>query len=1307
MSWLRQKPKLVLSRPAAPPPPVYEARPPLVETPQVAPQDPNEVLFTQTLTAAPSFAATTQSASVAPPTFVPSEPQIELFSTVPPTTGTQGGYLPTATFYSNDGSYFALAGEVNPLPTDPTFNSITVTTLADVDQLTVGSGAIDLKLGTQSNLLEAIAAVPPLTGTDLFFDGQLLAKASDIQDIADWALYPAIGNVNMDARSLVDLSSITWNGPTGTVMTVGLDAGNPSIIEPTVVLNPGAGEYGVLRDWAAYPATLAINGNGQSIYNLAADGLGNAVTLTSGVIKLASTDLFDSTAGVATINTVPIASQWSAYKASQAVDLSGNNLIEVADISQNVGGIANLQTLNVAATSKFLGTVDLSGNNLIGVLDISQNVGGVANLKTLNVAGASTFLGNLDLSGSSITNATQIGIRSNGVNGVLTTDTSGTVLRFNGATITTGTGGDVSQWSTFPVLPTQSVVSTGTDPLRLGNQTAGTVINGTVTTLDTSNLLATIDGGLIPFDTADISLTATGGDYGNVTIQAQPGALNPVPPISGTKGGLVTIEALSGSSILQGLSRVNVDAATVTIQSGAASLPVFVPGSVNLLAGAGSGIQLLTGTGVINSAAAATNTMSGGAGCFLNGASTGVQVSGGNLKITNGNRLATDEIGTFTGGGSVGCVSPMKIPQLVDGANSFGTIGQIPTATGAPLNAWTWAAAAGGTGSVGTIFVSTTGNDTTGNGSATSPYATIAKALTVAAAIVDSTPVAINLFAGTFTESPTITRANTYINGQGAVAQECYINGVVTWAVNTSTLAFILGGMSGVRMNRLACAGTPVVQVDYNFINCVMTSGSGVIPFDGSQGGAVTYNVVFDGCTFSPTDTRAAGVIGVTCSFLRCLLSVLTQNSVIFVDIDGVVNIYNSQMSSSYTGTNASPILQIRNTAVPPASHIVSQSRLFYTSTVTDITGSKCCIRFINSAAVSMTVDNCFFNCVGAIAGAPLTQCIQRTGAGTVALSYGNIQAVSPAIWINPTITRTVLSSVQQGVNAVGGAGVPGVGAGDYLAWDGNQWASGSTTVSLGRGAGNTADVTCVNIGQNAGTGGNTNGVAIGNGAGTTTTTNNTIAIGQNAGQTASQGAIAIGSGAGIGAQINSICIGNNGVQALGPNSIMIGTNTGIGGTTFGTGSIILNATGNTVNPPAGGCFKVLPMRNASAIPSTFTAQTRATLSYNFDLNNGEVTYDNTSFKCSVITAPSTLALNPTVRGSTYIVTGTGTLTITNTLVAGDNGFFVYLKNGTTGTPADITLAGVAGATTLHQPTGSQNGQVVVLFWASPVLTAY
>ena len=37
---------------------------------------------------------------------------------------------------------------------------------------------------------------------NLYFDNELLAKAGDIQDIADWALYPALGNVDMNGYKL-------------------------------------------------------------------------------------------------------------------------------------------------------------------------------------------------------------------------------------------------------------------------------------------------------------------------------------------------------------------------------------------------------------------------------------------------------------------------------------------------------------------------------------------------------------------------------------------------------------------------------------------------------------------------------------------------------------------------------------------------------------------------------------------------------------------------------------------------------------------------------------------------------------------------------------------------------------------------------------------------------------------------------------------------------------------------------------------------------------------------------------------------
>jgi len=179
--------------------------------------------------------------------------------------------------------------------------------------------------------------------------------------------------------------------------------------------------------------------------------------------------------------------------------------------------------------------------------------------------------------------------------------------------------------------------------------------------------LQVCDVGESILETALIEIVARNGTGGDIEILSEPS--NSLGPTN--NGGLINIKATSatGSSPLA-LSRVNVEAATVSIEAGALGSLAYVPASVNLLCGVGSGIQILTGTGVINSAAGATNTVSGGAGVYLNGASSGVNVAGGNLFITNGNALKSDDIGTFTTGGSLGITTTGTGPiNLNSGGN--------------------------------------------------------------------------------------------------------------------------------------------------------------------------------------------------------------------------------------------------------------------------------------------------------------------------------------------------------------------------------------------------------------------------------------------------------------------------------------------------------------------------------------------------------------------------------------------------------------------------------------------------------------
>jgi hypothetical protein len=144
-----------------------------------------------------------------------------------------------------------------------------------------------------------------------------------------------------------------------------------------------------------------------------------------------------------------------------------------------------------------------------------------------------------------------------------------------------------------------------------------------------------------------------------------------------------------------------------------------------------------------------------------------------------------------------------------------------------------------------------------------------------------------------------------------------------------------------------------------------------------------------------------------------------------------------------------------------------------------------------------------------------------------------------------------------------------------------------------------------VAFGQNAGeTTQGTSAVAIGTNAGSNTQGDNSVAIGYNAGET-TQGnsAVAIGYGAGGTAQgLHGVAVGlDAGYYNQGVAAVAIGT--GAGATDQGNNSIILNATGATLNQTVANTFTVAPVRND-------TSNIAEVMFYNN--TSKEVTYGNT-----------------------------------------------------------------------------------------------
>jgi hypothetical protein len=92
-----------------------------------------------------------------------------------------------------------------------------------------GPGGVPGKINMRDN--NGVNHVLESVNSNLYFDDELLARAGDIQDIADWALYAAIANVDMDNNSIVNCGSITniagatIDNSQGTIKALNLDMG--------------------------------------------------------------------------------------------------------------------------------------------------------------------------------------------------------------------------------------------------------------------------------------------------------------------------------------------------------------------------------------------------------------------------------------------------------------------------------------------------------------------------------------------------------------------------------------------------------------------------------------------------------------------------------------------------------------------------------------------------------------------------------------------------------------------------------------------------------------------------------------------------------------------------------------------------------------------------------------------------------------------------------------------------------------------------------------------------------------------------
>ena len=376
------------------------------------------------------------------------------------------------------------------------------------------SGEVLLNDSSGTQVLQSIAG-------NLYYNNELLAKAGDISNAADWSFYPALFPVNINGQTISDVSSITVNN-----------------------------------------------------------------TLTADVIQNGA--LF------------------------------------------NTGGIQSLGGIVAASLSTDPNPPYAAGDVKTTTVTASGLVGAGSVVASGNIQGGSmTTTGGLDMANSAITRAASVGISNAGFGpyGSLTSP-DGVALTWNGASITTGAGGNVSQWANYPAVTninagtynitnagsvTATTVNAGNIGVTSSNVVAGgsdlnlasTNNNVNVTAYSNlsesagANLNLTVDRGASITLPANMTLTAQNGLGGNVVINSEGGysvlgqqvgygaiTLNAFGATNQAfgLGGKVDINAYSAAAGEYGgfTSRVSASAATIALSAGAAPTLPGLAGSMNI-----------------------------------------------------------------------------------------------------------------------------------------------------------------------------------------------------------------------------------------------------------------------------------------------------------------------------------------------------------------------------------------------------------------------------------------------------------------------------------------------------------------------------------------------------------------------------------------------------------------------------------------------------------------------------------------------------------------------------------------------------
>jgi len=902
------------------------------------------------------------------------------------------------------------------------------------------NGQITLVDACGNNLLQSING-------DLYYNAELLAKANDLQNIADWSYYAALNpaGVDFDGHAIYNASdisgasahigsitgttgafgNITFAGATGTSInvsggaTVGSLTSNGIInasshqIQNTTAITIGPGAVGTLTS----PDAVVLQWNGNNI----ATGAGGDVSQWStfkavSTIDASSNAIINSSSLTGTTTSgLAIASGGSQ---SLTVSSSGGDVTTTAynNIAENAGANYNVTVdrgasiglaagINLTAQNGLGGNIVLNSNGGYSVLGQQVGFGAI----TLNALGASNQAfglgGKIDLNAYSAAAGEYGGFTSrvsaSAATIALSAGAAPTLPGLAGSMNIFGNGA-VSIVSSIvpPILPQvpETIYMYGLAGVRLespaGVQSLSDFYAGNVYPIAGGDLVLqgrTLPNGYVRVeDCTNIDMVGAGAITGVVTIN---GSAYPPPAGVGPTGP-------TGPTGPQGPTGPTGSAANAALWS---TFPAV--SNVDISGFDITNVDFITGYPATPISITSTNDIVLQASNDVSiDALTGSANLNGNIDANVNASSGVVNLISLTGVNVLSCPLNMtsnKIVNLAAGTVSGDAVnyGQLTFRDSTEF------------------YVSGQGSDVSGNGSILAPFLTIQKAITQAELISSAALICvINVASGHYTENLTFNKGYVVLNGslQTQTGNEvCEITGSISIACV---------GANDVFNRQVAFQGFNITCGAGQFISNTSTSSHTVAfqdckvfvdgVFYSSSATSADMRTYFTNMEITSTNTANVATVittnvGLT-EFERVDLTV--NGNAIGIAVAGT-SILNRCSLSTLDNTNSAVILKplINITSSTTSTHSLGNVAFAFTSAVAKTNSSALAIASSINTAILM------FNCLFTLAGTAnsTNNCVSYNGVGSPTIAGVNNTSLS----VNVALPQAV--TVQSGITQI------------------------------------------------------------------------------------------------------------------------------------------------------------------------------------------------------------------------------------------------------------------------------------------------